>query len=153
MPNSAPIATGSIEISSLRLHCGRAANYGSTIIIPDASSRYVGATCISVLLSLFTTQMDSRSSSGDVPRFAIQLSRYRRMSSYNKSDSSFGNFVVKQKLFKKFGRISVRNPTRKIKFWISLSVKQLVAECTVYNLHQTARPQCCFCQSRAYINQ
>ena len=52
---------------------------------------------------LFATQMDSRSSSGDVPRFAIQLSRYRRMSSYNKSDSSFGNFVVKQELFKKFG--------------------------------------------------
>ena len=50
-----------IDLFSPRLHHGRAAFYGSTIVPLLHQKRYAGAACISVLVDLSDKQMDSRS--------------------------------------------------------------------------------------------
>ena len=96
------VACESIEISSLRLHRGRAAFYRSIIIPPVASWRNTVATRILLLLVLLAGQTDSRYQQKNVSvRTIFCFQRSGDVFTY-KNNGFLYNLIGIRKIFQKF---------------------------------------------------
>lgn len=96
------VACESIEISSLRLHCGRAAFYRSIIIPPVVSWRNTVASRILLLLVLLAGQTDSRYQQKNVSvRTIFCFQRSGDVFTY-KNNSFLYNLIGIRNFFQKF---------------------------------------------------
>ena len=102
IPSPTLVACESIEISSLRLHCGRAAFYRSIIIPPVVSWRNTVANRILLLLVLLAGQTDSRYQQKNVSvRTIFCFQRSGDVFTY-KNNGFLYNLIGIRKIFQKF---------------------------------------------------
>ena len=109
IPSPTLVAYESIEISSLRLHCGRAAFYRSIIIPPVVSWRNTVASRILLLLVLLAGQTDSRYQQKNVSvRTIFCFQRSGDVFTY-KNNSFLYNLIGIRNFFQKFEQPSYEN--------------------------------------------
>ena len=102
IPSPTLVACESIEISSLRLHCGRAAFYRSIIRPPVVSWRNTVANRILLLLVLLAGQTDSRYQQKNVSvRTIFCFQRSGDVFTY-KNNGFLYNLIGIRKIFQKF---------------------------------------------------